>query len=258
MCLIVFSVNAHAEFPLIVAANRDEFYRRPTRNADFWPDNPNILAGRDMEAGGTWLGLHRAGRFAAVTNVRNGRDKKTYSKSRGNLVVKGLTEASAKFNDAARKNKLSLDHYDGFNLIYGDPDAFFFLSNRGYAPAGRLSPGIYGLSNASLDTPWPKVDTAKHEFSKIIRASSDVEILEQALLHMMSDQSKPERDKLPDTGVGENLEWLLSSRFIRAEQYGTRSTSIILYHKSGRVHFIERNFQPEEKDQRYAFSVENG
>lgn len=253
MCLILFALQAHPDYPLIVAANRDEFFERPSSAAQFWQDQPEILAGRDLQAGGTWLGVNRSGVFSAVTNVRNGHEPQDRPGSRGELVTQSLSLEPEHALEKARGNQ---DHYNGFNLLCGTPEQLHYFSNRKDAPAQLLKPGIYGLSNALLDSSWPKVDSAKHDLQSILNTQAHSPIsLQMALLDMMANDQQAIAEELPDTGIDQPLEQLLSSRFIATEHYGTRATTVVLYHRNGQIDFLEQGFDHQAKLERRQFSL---
>lgn len=259
MCLILFALQQHPDYPLIVAANRDEFFQRPTAMADYWQDHCSILAGRDLQAGGTWLGVNRTGQFAAVTNVRNGQEPQDRPGSRGELVSQNLIHPTAKALHMAQQNQ---DHYNGFNLLSGTPEQLHYFSNRTQQAPRRLRPGFYGLSNAQLDTSWPKVDSAKLELECIVtsanRTSKDQSAsdqLQSQLLEMMANAQQAPANQLPQTGIGEEWEALLSSRFIVSESYGTRATTIVLFHHSGRIDFLEQSFDHQQALERRSYTL---
>lgn len=242
MCLILFAINAHPRYRLIVAANRDEFYARPTTTAAFWTDAPKVFAGRDLAAGGTWLGITRTGRFAAVTNYREPRAP-AGKKSRGGLTKDFLVGNETPENYLLEIEKAKND-YSGFNLLVGNFGAneteLFYFSNRGGKPE-KLSGGIYGLSNALLNGGWHKVETGKERLTKILQTSG--EINRQELLEILSDRRAAPDSKLPRTGVGIERERVLSSAFIETENYGTRlSTVLTIECGNGRVSFTEKTF----------------
>jgi uncharacterized protein with NRDE domain len=238
MCLILLALDVHPEYPLIVAANRDEFYQRPTAPADLWPDAPAVLAGRDLLAGGTWLGVDRQGRFAAVTNFRQGRREPAAPRSRGQLVSEFLTSLQQPDEYLPRVQREAA-LYNGFNLLAGDARRLVYFSNR----EGRrrvLPPGIYGLSNHLLDTPWPKVASGKDALQALVhRGRPD---LVDSLLELLSDPTRPADALLPRTGIGQDWERLLSSAFIATDDYGTRSSTVVLVGREGGVTFAERSF----------------
>ena len=234
MCLIVFAWKQHPEFPLLLAANRDEFYARPALAAAWWEDAPHVYAGKDLEAGGTWMGINKQGRFAAITNIRNGEGKKSGAPSRGNIVADFLRND---ISPASYLHELKADakHYAGFNLIIGDSKELYWFSNE-TLQAQILQPGVFGLSNGSLDTPWPKVNLAKTQFEKLMQQSAP----DQAYFELLADTTPTPDHSLPQTGVSLEWERLLSSIFIQSEDYGTRVSSLIKCHVDGTAHLTER------------------
>lgn len=250
MCLILLAWQAHPEYPLIVAANRDEFFDRPTASAQFWPENPALLAGRDLLAGGTWLGITRSGRFAALTNYREIKDRPSppTALSRGRLVsdfLQGDGSSSAYLAALAAH----ADDYQAFNLICGSlADGLWYYSNRdqngGFSaarPAKALSPGIYGLSNNLLDTPWPKVAQGK---SALARALATLP-REAPLFELLRDDRTHADDQLPRTGISLEWERALSAAFIRAPHYGTRSSTVLLCDRRQIISFDEQSYRPD-------------
>ena len=231
MCLIVLASNAHPRYPLIVAANRDEFLERPTLPAHFWSDAPDILAGKDLRAGGTWLGVTKAGRFAALTNHRDLRKAAVNGRSRGGLVREALDHDPA---------EVAMNEFDGFNLIYGPVDALRYRNNIDGTDTA-LSSGIHGLSNHLLNTPWPKVVRAREEFARVI--SADEPLLE-GLFTLLRDPVRASDAQLPDTGLDQVRERALSSVFIATEGYGTRCSTVVLVGGDGTVRFEERTYAP--------------
>ncbi|MBU3068937.1 NRDE family protein [Aestuariicella sp. G3-2] len=251
MCLILFALRCHREYPLIVAANRDEFFARPTRFAEFWEDQPDLLAGRDLQAGGTWLGINREARFAAVTNVRNGLDTQARPGSRGELVTDCLRHAST--TDALQQIANRQDLYHGFNLLAGTPQQLFYASNRHQTHTQELQAGVYGLSNGGLNSPWPKVDSGKAMLSELLERNwQQLDERKADLLNLLADDTLAPLDQLPDTGIPLDKERALSSRFIACPatgdapipDYGTRASTLVLFHRSGRIHFLEKSFTP--------------
>lgn len=236
MCLIVVGWRVHDQYPLIVAANRDEFYARPTAALARWPDTPQLIAGRDLEAGGTWLGVTDSGRFAAVTNVREPGMAKG-EKSRGEL-----TRDFLQGNAAAPSYAEAIDgsSYSGFNLLLSDGEQLVYRSNRDGAPR-VLAPGIYGMSNHLLDTPWPKLVQARARFADGLAALPD----EAALFKLLADKALADDANLPNTGVPLDWERLLSAVFVRSETYGTRASTVLWQNAAGggiRIH--EQSFGP--------------
>lgn len=240
MCLILLAHDVHPTYRLVVAANRDEFYARPTAPAAFWSDAPDVLGGRDLNAGGTWMGVTRAGRFAAVTNVRDMAPPPADAPSRGHLVgdfLRGGDEPRAYLDALAARG----DAFAGFNLLVGDGHSLGWISNRGGAPR-MLRRGVYGLSNALLDTPWPKVVRGKEAMRDALAGPE--EMLERALFTALRDEAWAPDASLPDTGVGLDRERVLSSLFIVSPEYGTRASTVLLVARDGRTTFVERRVTP--------------
>lgn len=239
MCLILFAWQAHPDYPLVVAANRDEFFARPTAAADFRADAPDVLAGRDLQAGGTWLGVARDGRFAALTNYRDPSHNKTDAPSRGELVSRFLSGGQTPRRYLADLEN-GAESYNGFNLLCGDLAELGWFSNRG-AGGRMLAPGVYGLSNHLLDTPWPKVARGKAALSAALPALPD----EAPLFALLRDERAAPDDALPRTGLSPEWERRLSAAFIRAPGYGTRSATVLLIDKTGKARFTEQTFLPD-------------
>ncbi|MRR15173.1 MAG: NRDE family protein [Deltaproteobacteria bacterium] len=242
MCLIIFAYNVHPNYRLILAANRDEFYERPSAPADFWAKHPQVLAGIDLKEKGTWLGVTKGGKFAAITNYRDPASWKEDAPSRGGLVSRYLT-GSSPAEKYLQRISARAPEYNGFNLLLGDTRDIFVYSNRGSLQ--KLTPGIYGLSNRLLDTPWPKVRRGK----KLLMAALDKKgaELEEALFAALADRRVPPDSQLPETGV--NLEWerMLSPMFIASPVYGTRSSTILLIGRNKRIKFVEKVYDGEKE-----------
>ena len=259
MCLILLSYKMHPDYRLILAANRDEFYNRPTAPLNYWADYPDVLAGRDLKGNGTWLGVTRAGRIAAITNYRDPAGHKQNVPSRGILARNYLTANSSprKYLKEIGKNA---DTYNGFNLIVGDASGLFYCSNRA-APVHKLKSGLYGISNHLLDTSWPKVKKGKIRLQGLLNGKEKIDC--DKIFEILSDRSLPPDDELPDTGVGLDWERILSPLFITSPDYGTRSSSVVLIDKSGRVTFWERTFLNTGKEikegeiRKYSFTIGN-
>lgn len=240
MCLILFAIATHPKYPLLLAANRDEYYARPTRPLQAWPEAPQLYAGKDLEAGGTWFGITRSGRFAAVTNVREGIPRTSQQRSRGELTRDFLLSSStaAEFAEFAQRHG---EAYAGFNLLLGDGVDIYYCSNRGAEPQ-RLQPGIYGLSNDSLDTPWPKVESGKAALQQLVQQ----EPTPTQLLALLSDRHQPNDDELlretDVSGGGLSLERVFASRFIASPHYGTRASTALLIDAQGEVDVWEQNY----------------
>lgn len=237
MCLIVFAWRPGHATPLVVAANRDEFYARPTLPLAAWEDAPGVYAGRDLEAGGSWMGVGPGGRFAALTNVRDP-GQPLGPRSRGELVAGFLRGRQAPLEFLADVQRRASE-YSGFNLLLGDGRQLFYFNPRAGAPRA-LPAGLHGLSNAELDTPWPKLQRARAALAEHLDEANP-----QALLALLGDRERPADEQLPETGVGLATERLLSSVFIASANYGTRASSVLRVHASGRREFIERSFGPE-------------
>lgn len=255
MCLILFAYRRHPRYRLVLAANRDEFYGRPTAPAHVWEEAPDLLAGRDLKSGGTWLGVTEAGRFAAITNYREPGFHENDAPSRGALVAGFLRGDEAPRAYLERLVPVA-ERYNGFNLIAGDADALGYFSNRN-GRVRMLTPGVYGLSNALLDTPWPKVERGKAFLQKHLEGEA---VGEDALLDALNDPTQAPDKALPDTGIGQAWERTLSPLFIRSPDYGTRSSSVLLIGHDGAVTFAECTFAPGEpgKVRRFAFELEEG
>jgi uncharacterized protein with NRDE domain len=236
MCLILLSYRDHPSYRLILAANRDEFYDRPTAPLGFREEDPRILAGRDLKSGGTWLGVTKTGRISAITNFRDPAGQINDAPSRG-LLVENFLKGDEPPEGYLRKVKKEGDKYNGFNLIAGDESGLFCFSNRA-DEIRELSPGVHGLSNHLLDTPWPKIEKGKKCFKSILSGNA---IDTERVFTMLADEEKPPDAKLPDTGVGLEWERILSPLFIKSEIYGTRSSSIVLVREK-KLTFLERSY----------------
>lgn len=239
MCLIFVALDVHPAYPLIIAANRDEFYDRPALPASFWPEAPGLLAGRDVRAGGTWIGITLSGRIAALTNYRDPVPSQPDAPSRGRLVLNFLLGSDTPTHYLEQLSARS-EAYNGFNILVGSGNNMWFFSNRENR-IEKLSPGIHGLSNRLLDTPWPKVEKGKQRLATLLAAPA---ITTDSLLELLSDRSPAPDADLPDTGVGLEWERILSPIFISSPDYGTRSSTVILLGRDGRVSFTERSFDP--------------
>jgi uncharacterized protein with NRDE domain len=237
MCLIFLSLNNHPTYKLIVAANRDEFYQRKTTSAHFWTDFPQIVGGRDLEASGTWMAMNTNGRISMVTNYRDFKNLKQVAPSRGALVSDFLISSSAE--EAYLTSVQPRAHeYNGFNLLVGTPEALWYLSNY-QDGLQKIDNGIHGLSNALLNTPWPKVNRGKEKFRDTIE---DTIINPERLFNLLYDEQRAPDDQLPETGVGLERERMLSSMFIKSPNYGTRCSTVVLVNKKGEVVFVERSY----------------
>ncbi|MCL6612308.1 MAG: NRDE family protein [Peptococcaceae bacterium] len=240
MCLILMAYDCHPEYFLVVAANRDEFYARPAARAHFWEEHPDVLAGKDLERSGTWLGITRRGRFAAVTNYRDPASFKRNARSRGLPVREYLCSLQDPPGFIAALDG-QREEYNGFNLLLLDGRSMWYYSSR-TGSAGKLGPGVYGLSNHLLDTPWPKVVKGKEGLDRILREPG--EDLAESLFDLLSDRERAGDGDLPRTGVSLEWERMLSPIFIQSETYGTRGSTVLLADRRGRVRFYERAFGP--------------
>lgn len=240
MCLISLNWRAHPRYELVLVANRDEFHHRPTAAAGWWTDAPDVFGGRDLSQGGGWLAASRQRRLAAVTNVRRMVQPDANAPSRGALVADFMrsTQSAAEF---AKRLRGRADAYAGFNLLLYDGESLLYTTNHDGFHSERLMPGIHAVSNASLDTPWPKLVRLRDRMSTWTeQAQTD----DAALFAALADDQIANDADLPDTGVGLELERLLSPAFIRGPQYGTRACSVIALGTDGILQFSERRFGP--------------
>ncbi|MDH3378140.1 MAG: NRDE family protein [Gammaproteobacteria bacterium] len=235
MCFLLFALRADARYPLIVAANRDEFHHRATAPAAFWPDSDNmLLAGRDLIAGGTWLGIHRNGRIAALTNLPG--DNNPARPSRGSLVSEFL-QNSVSGLDYCEHLRSTADRYNGFNLVFGDTDALYYVSNRVRIGEPLLQSGIHGLSNDALNTPWPKVVDGKARLQVMLDSSA--ELRTQQLFDLVATRGPTHSESTDPAHHGAAIR---ASAFIIGEQYGTRSSTVLMVDAQRTVRFEERSF----------------
>lgn len=253
MCLINFQFHAHPNYKLIVAANRDEFYDRKAEPAHFWKDAPNLLAGRDLVGLGTWLGITKEGKFAALTNYRNPSEIGTGKTSRGKIVQNFLNG-----NLVAEEYLQSLDRdkekYSGFNVILGDAEKLYYYSNI-EGEISEIIPGTHGLSNKFLNTAWPKVEKGREGLK--VYSSSKNELDLEELFAIMTDSEVARDEELPNTGVGLELERQLSPLFIKIPNYGTRCSTVILVDNNNNLTFAERTYTNGEflSDQQFTFQL---
>lgn len=260
MCLILFAWNSHPDYSLVVAANRDEFYERDTAGIAYWPEHPHVLAGRDqadvLGSPGTWLGFTKTGRFAALTNVRAPSEKNPDARTRGELSLKYLT-SKGKPAEFMQENSKSFNHYNGFNLLMADLSdpanaEMHWVSNRMMMgqnirprkvfPHQPLDPGVYGLSNAMLDTPWPKVNHRIAAFAQVLAMDHGQLKSADQYLKVLADTHHASDHELPNTGVSREWEKALSPAFIKTPSYGTRSSTILRVRKDGNFEMVERRF----------------
>lgn len=251
MCLVLFAYKKHPVYKLIVAANRDEFYQRETAPIHFWEDEPALLAGRDLEKMGTWMGVTQAGRFAALTNYRDPGEISEGKQSRGKLVSNGLTY-NGEIEDYMKQLENTNAQFPGYNLLAGDPDQLYYYSNVGKR-LEKVKPGIHGLSNHLLNSSWPKVEKGKVGLAQIIKGESLVE----NLLTLLQNTDRPHDNLLPKTGVSLEWERILSSLFIQTNGYGTRSSTVLLMSDT-EIQYVERTFSSAgESSQEFRFPIQS-
>jgi uncharacterized protein with NRDE domain len=241
MCLILIAYKSHPLFPLIIAANRDEFFHRPTAPLAFWDDHPEILAGRDLQEKGTWLGVTKKGRIAAITNYRDPADINPDAPSRGLLVSNYLISDQAPA-DYLKAIENSGKNYNGFNIVVGDSNQLWWYSNKKNIPL-PIEPGIHGISNHLLDTPWPKIKKTTSRLNDILNSNAPID--PEDIFQLLTDTNRPSDNKLPDTGVGLEWERILSSVFVSSDIYGTRSTAVIIVDSTGKLIFLERTYETD-------------
>src|SRR6056297_1052560 len=239
MCLAVFAYRVHPKYPLLFATNRDEFYERPTRPAQFWENHPNLLAGKDLKAGGTWLGVTKKHRFAALTNYRDMTSIKENAPSRGYLVTDFLKSdiSPVEFFQSIKENATA---YNGFNLVFGTTDNLYYFNNQ-HLELRKLEPGYYSLSNAFLNTKWPKTEKALSDFKKLVQ---DNKLQEEQLFELLRNTETFPDHKLPSTGLPLEKERMVSSIFILSDDYGTRCSTLLFANPEGKTTFIEKTYQP--------------
>ncbi|MGI9219573.1 MAG: NRDE family protein [Woeseiaceae bacterium] len=246
----MIAFQPESELPLVVAGNRDEFHSRPTLKADWWPDEVDVLGGRDLQAGGTWLAVSRSGRFAAVTNYRDAAASRSGKQSRGHLVTEFLRGDATPVDYI---DSVAGDNYTGFNLLVSDGRTLAYLSNRS-KDLGELSPGIYGLSNATLDTPWEKVERSKQRLRSLIASDA---VNETSLMRLLGDRDKGPVDEAKSDHLPFATAHAITAPFIVLPEYGTRCSTVLIADKSGRWQFAERRFSPDGSksgESRYSFS----
>jgi uncharacterized protein with NRDE domain len=241
VCLILIAWKAHRDYRLVLAANRDEYFGRPTSPAAFWDDRRGVLAGRDLEGGGTWLGVTLQGKFAAVTNYRSPpAERRADAPTRGHLVSDYLSGKQSPRAYVASVAKAA-SRYNGFSLLAGDLESLYFLSNRG-GEAAPVSPGLHALSNHLLDTPWPKVEKGKAKLVALLQRPFDAKAYLAALDDTETSPSAPK----PDTGLSPEVEERLSAmRIVPVSGYGTRCATVLCIGHDGRVEFHEQSYRED-------------
>lgn len=233
MCILFIALNSHPKYPLIICANRDEFHHRPTAPAQFWLPEKNILAGKDLQAGGTWFGVNQQGQIAGITNLRQGIKSPEAMRSRGELPLLALNSGSLICPNWLEEHS---KNYQPFNLVFGQ-GAQLYCFNSATGKTLKLTQGFHAISNGALDDIWPKMAKGQAALEMLIQQSADLDI--EALITLMLDDSLPKDCELPDTGVGLEWERRLAAIYIRHSEYGTRSTSILLQDVNNEVHFTE-------------------
>lgn len=252
MCLIAFAWEAHPQFRLILAANRDELHGRLSQPMHWWADRPQVLAGRDLQAGGTWLAVSRSGRIATVTNYREGQQKRAGLESRGNLVSAFVDGRGSPGDFVAG---IDGGRYAGFNLLAGDESGLWYVSNRGDGPA-KLPAGVYGLSNAALDTPWSKLVRTRDALSGLIDAN---DVNETKLLRLLADRKTAPAVEIEQGDLPFDLARAVTAPFIVSRDYGTRCTTVLTWARGGAVSIVERRFDAAgEKTGESAFRFTTG
>lgn len=254
MCLILVAHKVDEALPLVIAANRDEFHSRPTLKAGWWPDDKNILGGRDLQAGGTWLAVQRGGRFAAVTNYRDADAPPRGKRSRGFLVTRFMQNNVPPLEYVESIND---EDYAGFNLLVSDGDALAYRSNRS-SNRGELAPGVYGLGNATLDTPWEKVERSKAKLRSLL-ASGPVN--ETSLLNLLADRDKGPVDEVQSDRLPFATAHAITAPFIVLPEYGTRCSTVVTAGNDGKWSFLERRFSAKGEsngESQFSFSAVNG
>ena len=242
MCILFIAIKQHPEYPLVIAANRDEFHARPTQRSHFWPHS-NVLAGKDLSAGGTWMGINTQGNIAALTNIRAPGKENKDALSRGEIVSNYLNAVTSQ-SDYLKILQSSNTRYNGYNLLFGsltNLQVYNSFENTSF----ELKDGIYGLSNASLDSPWPKLDMGKTALAQYCQNSHNVN--QEHLFELLGNNHRAADEDLPSTGICLEWEKMLSSIFIQSPQYGTRSSTVLLINKQREVSWEERTFNPTGK-----------
>lgn len=244
MCLIVFSYKQYSDYPFVLAANRDESYSRPTEAAHIWKTSPKILAGKDLKEGGTWLGVSENGRFAALTNHRQMSDIKEDTTSRG-IIVKDFLLSEGNPREYLAELQRNGHKFNGFNLIAGTFDDLFYMSNKKEG-IFKVQQGNHTLSNAFLNTPWPKTEQSLNAFETVLKTKEAPD--EGEFFNMLLNDKRYPIEMLPDTGLPDEAEKAVSSVFIETEDYGTRSSTLVMVDNNRKVHFLERTYVAGSKE----------
>jgi uncharacterized protein with NRDE domain len=239
MCLLILAWKVHPPYRLILAANRDEYHERPSAPLGQWNDRPEIVAGRDLRAGGTWLGVDHRGRLGVITNYRDLQKPKPGARSRGELIPAYLSGSERPSRFAASLEAAAAE-YSGFNLLLTDADSMWYAGNRAEPFARQLPPGVYGLSNELLDSPWPKLVRVRHRFEDLLRTGR---LSQAALLEILADRERTafDEDQTP-RALAPDVVQALSAPFVLHPMYGTRCSTVVFIHESGALQMIERRF----------------
>ncbi len=243
MCLITFAYKTHPDYPFVLAANRDEFHKRPAKPVHLWDSEPPIIAGKDLKAGGTWMGLNAKGHIAALTNYRKLSEFKENAPSRGEIVTRFL-QSYDNISAILEQIRQTADLYNGFNLIAGSIDDLYYITNK-KDEIQSVEPGYHTVSNAFLNTPWPKSEWARNQLQSTMKNGVPDE---EEIFRFLLDTRRYPMEKLPETGLPEDLEKAVSSVFIQTENYGTRCSSVIYMDTNGEITFVERSFKPGTKE----------
>lgn len=241
MCLLLIAYRSHPDFPLIIAANRDEFHARPTASAMWWNDYPEVLGGRDLVAGGSWLGVTTSGSFGAITNFRDPTCFSPARRSRGLLVRDFLVNRLSPVDTLSALTGHD-GGYNGFNLVLANPEGLWGFSSCDQR-IREIQPGVVGVSNGPFEASWPKVVRGREHIKNAVEGGGKVEI--ESLFALLLDRHRPEDDALPDSGLDLKQERLLSSAFIVSPNYGTRSSTVVMQRDDGTWRFVERSYDPK-------------
>ncbi|TRY32375.1 NRDE family protein [Aliiglaciecola sp. M165] len=244
MCILFIAVQQHPQYPLIIAANRDEFHNRPTLQSNFWQKHPQLLAGKDLKAGGTWMGITKGGKLSALTNVRDPQKVMPDATTRGELVTHYLLSDVHK-TDYLKTLRRTKDNYNGYNLLFGEWNNLWVYNNH-TDKMNKLSNGVFGLSNADLDSPWPKINQGVAQLKAHSQQNGPIET--DKLFDILLNQTQSSDELLPQTGVPIEWERKLSSVFIQSEEYGTRSATLLLVDNQHKVTWLEHTFNPQGKN----------
>lgn len=241
MCLILFAYKTHPKYKLVIAANRDEFYRRPTAPAVFWEEDPQVLAGRDLQAGGTWMGINTSGKISLLTNYRDMSNIKPDAPSRGHLVSDFLKNKEGAAKYLAHLSSTA-HRYNGFNIICGNAEELYYYSNYSES-VHQIKAGFHGLSNALMNIKWPKITKGIEKLKSILQDNQPDPL---HILEALYDDITAPNALLPDTGVGLQFEKMLSPMFIKSEDYGSRSSTVLLIDYKGHAQYLERTYNVED------------